>query len=215
VFYLTFKGVLNSKKWRISELNENYAFCDTYPKWLVVPSSTSDEELKLIGEFRSRNRIPVLSWLSKSENENYASILRSSQPLCGMSGKRNYWDELHLKKIAETNDKNKSLNIMDARPYLNALANCPTGGGYENEKYYTQCKLTFLNIENIHQMRDSLGTNQERDFFSNLENSKWLDHIRAILNGALKVVESVSIQYTSVLVHCSDGWDRTAQVIHS
>ena len=45
--------------------------------------------------------------------------------------------------------QNKILNIFDARPYLNALANCTTGGGYENEKYYTTSKIQFLNIEKL------------------------------------------------------------------
>ena len=96
-----------------------------------------------------------------------------------MSGKRSFFDENYLKSISETNSENKLLHILDAvtyylykqylvckiitiklifflklkRPYINALANCTTGGGYENEKYYTSSKISFLNIENIHTMR--------------------------------------------------------------
>lgn len=33
-----------------------------------------------------------------------------------------------------------------------------------------------------------------------------------ILAGALRVADKVESAKTSVLVHCSDGWDRTAQV---
>ena len=138
--------------------------------------------------------------------------MRSSQPLCGLSGKRNTYDETYLTKIADMNDI-KQLEIMDARPYINALANCTYGGGFENSKYYLRCPITFLNIENIHTMRDSLGTNSDKDFFSSLENSKWLEHIKMILEGALKVVDCIDISGSSVLVHCSDGWDRTPQVI--
>ncbi len=93
--------------------------------------------------------------------------------------------------------------------YINALANCTTGGGYENEKYYTSCKISFLNIENIHAMRDSLNTTSE--IVSGAENSKWLEHIRGILEGVNKTMYLINRE-TSVLVHCSDGWDRTAQV---
>jgi hypothetical protein len=94
------------------------------------------------------------------------------------------------------------------------LANCTTGGGYENEKYYTTSKLSFLNIENIHVMRDSLNSNNidvMRDIILNTENSKWLEHIKAILDGVLKVIYYINRE-SSVLIHCSDGWDRTAQV---
>jgi ribosome-associated translation inhibitor RaiA len=44
-----------------------------------------------------------------------------------------------------------------------------------------------------------------------LEASGWLSHIRAILAGACKVVDCIQRQQ-GVLVHCSDGWDRTAQL---
>ena len=33
-----------------------------------------------------------------------------------------------------------------------------------------------------------------------------------ILNGAVRITDKVENNKTSVLVHCSDGWDRTAQV---
>lgn len=200
-------GLLESKKWRFTNLNQAYKFCDTYPSLLVVPTSTSDKELELVSEFRSKNRIPVLSWL-KSDNPNVA-ILRSSQPLCGVTGKRSFWDEMYLNNISDMNETNKSLHIMDARPYINALANCTTGGGYENEKCYQSCKISFLNIENIHAMRDSLNVNSE--LTAGADNSKWLEHIRGILEGVNRVIYVIN-RDTSVLVHCSDGWDRTAQL---
>lgn len=114
-FYL--KGILNSKKWRITKVNQDYKFCDTYPNVFVVPHSSGDNELNLVSEFRSRNRIPVLSWIKNDilNNKNPA-IIRSSQPLCGMSGKRSLWDEMYLKNISEANLSNKILSILDARP---------------------------------------------------------------------------------------------------
>lgn len=201
-------GLLDSKKWRFTSINKNYTFCETYPSLLVVPTSTSDKELELISEFRSKCRLPVLSWV-KPDNRNVA-IMRSSQPLVGVTGKRSFWDEMYLKNIADLNDTNKSLHIMDARPYINALANCTTGGGYENEKNYPTCKISFLNIENIHAMRDSLNTTNE--ILAGPENSKWLEHIRGILEGVNRIIYLID-RDTTVLVHCSDGWDRTAQVI--
>ena len=60
-------GVNESKsKWRITTINKDYKYCETYPNLLAVCHSTSDKELELIAEFRSRNRIPVLSWVKSS-----------------------------------------------------------------------------------------------------------------------------------------------------
>lgn len=114
-----------------------------------------------------------------------------------------------------TTTKPKTLYIFDARPFKNAIANYTAGGGYESKKNYPSCEVDFLDIENIHAMRDSLGTtnsSSEQFVVSTLENSKWLQHIRCILGGALKIVSKISDGYP-VLVHCSDGWDRTAQVM--
>ena len=36
--------------------------------------------------------------------------------------------------------------------------------------------------------------------------------MQAVLEGAMRVAEVVDKQKCSVLVHCSDGWDRTAQL---
>lgn len=49
-------------------------------------------------------------------------IVRCSQPLVGMSGKRNKDDERYLDLIREANDTAK-LTIYDARPNVNAVAN--------------------------------------------------------------------------------------------
>lgn len=49
-------------------------------------------------------------------------IARCSQPLVGMSGKRNKDDERYLDLIREANDTTK-LTIYDARPSVNAVAN--------------------------------------------------------------------------------------------
>lgn len=50
------------------------------------------------------------------------------------------------------------------------------------------------------------------DFLWGLENSGWLRHIKAIMDAGIFIAKAVSEEGASVLVHCSDGWDRTAQV---
>lgn len=48
-------------------------------------------------------------------------------------------------------------------------------------------------------------------FSNGLESSGWLKHIRSILETGWFIAKAVS-NGTTVVVHCSDGWDRTAQV---
>ncbi|KAJ8276162.1 hypothetical protein COCON_G00079140 [Conger conger] len=207
---------LPNDRWRITFANEHYDLCDTYPNILAVPSKASDEDLRRVASFRSRGRIPVLSWIHP---DNQAVITRCSQPLVGMSGKRNKDDERYLDVIRDTNGRTTKLTIYDARPNVNAVANKATGGGYEGEDAYQSAELVFLDIHNIHVMRESLKKLkdivypqvEEAHWLSSLESTHWLEHIKLVLSGASQVAEKISTG-NSVVVHCSDGWDRTAQL---
>lgn len=119
------------------------------------------------------------------------------------------------------------------------------GGGYESEDAYQNAELVFLDIHNIHVMRESLRklkdvvypNIEDSHWLSNLESTHWLEHIKVslimcqlreeygqlltscvvvcfqlILAGALRIADKVESGKTSVVVHCSDGWDRTAQL---
>lgn len=47
-------------------------------------------------------------------------------------------------------------------------------------------------------------------FISGVESSGWLKHVRSVLDTAVFITAAM-MEGVSVLVHCSDGWDRTAQ----
>lgn len=67
--------------WKITKINENYELCDSYPQILAVPAQATDDDLRAVANFRSRGRIPVLSWIHP---ESQATITRCSQPLVGV-----------------------------------------------------------------------------------------------------------------------------------
>jgi len=46
-----------------------------------------------------------------------------------------------------------------------------------------------------------------------VENTKWLQYISGLLKASLLVVNAIDKDHKSVLVHCSDGWDRTPQIV--
>ena len=48
-------------------------------------------------------------------------------------------------------------------------------------------------------------------FYNSLAESKWYEYVFLILDGALELAKTLS-QGINSLVHCSDGWDRTAQL---
>lgn len=67
--------------WKISRINEQYDICDSYPAVWAIPAQATDEDIKSVANYRSRARIPVLSWIHP---ESQATITRCSQPLVGV-----------------------------------------------------------------------------------------------------------------------------------
>ncbi|KAF9597060.1 hypothetical protein IFM89_015251 [Coptis chinensis] len=48
---------------------------------------------------------------------------------------------------------------------------------------------------------------------STLGDTGWLIHIQNVLAGSAWIAARVALESSSVLVHCSDGWDRTTQLV--
>ena len=47
-------------------------------------------------------------------------------------------------------------------------------------------------------------------FMTGLANSGWLKHVKAVLDVSIAIADCI-LSNRSVIVHCSDGWDRTSQ----
>ncbi|XP_065413388.1 myotubularin-related protein 1 isoform X9 [Chrysemys picta bellii] len=208
---------LPNESWKISKINSTYELCDTYPTIFVVPTSVKDDDLSKVAAFRAKGRIPVLSWIHP---ESQATITRCSQPLIGPNDKRCKEDEKYLQTIMDANAQSHKLIIFDARQNSVADTNKAKGGGYESESAYPNAELVFLEIHNIHVMRESLRKLKEivypaideARWLSNVDSTHWLEYIRMLLAGAVRIADKIESGKTSVVVHCSDGWDRTAQL---
>jgi len=207
--------VRKNRTWRVYRGNEDYSAVHTYPKYLCLPAALSDEDVRQCMDFRSKGRIPVLSWKSPKRT---CTLTRCSQPLVGVFGDRNKSDEKLLRTIRKANDEfSDILYIVDARARVAAVGNKAKGAGHEIGRWYPNCTLEFMNIDNIHAIRESftkLGTLirvGSSQWLSSLESTGWLRHIHRILKASVKIALALAKGY-SVLVHCSDGWDRTAQL---
>ncbi|EWC48507.1 hypothetical protein DRE_07727 [Drechslerella stenobrocha 248] len=238
--------------WRLSHINSSYTFCDTYPAKLWVPTTISDNTLNYASKFRSRQRVPVLTYI---HNVNNCTLTRCAQPLTGLQKNRSVQDEKLVHAIfkssnasgyaslgisnPEASSSSQSLVnveqgakliygaqqtnlIVDARPSVNAYAQQAAGAGSEVMDNYKFAKKEYLGIDNIHVMRNSLGKLLEgikdsdiTPFPANrdlLTKSNWLRHITALLEGTSVIVRQVALEHSHVLIHCSDGWDRTSQL---
>ncbi|KAL8002802.1 putative C2 domain, FYVE zinc finger, protein-tyrosine phosphatase, catalytic, Myotubularin family [Plasmopara halstedii] len=230
----TRQGAMKHPRWRKCELNEQYQLCPTYPSFLLVPECLDDNTIKAAASFRSKCRLPVLTWIHPRTG---APLCRSSQPNTGVlrstspEDKKLIWAirdaaipaDHAAKSIRTLPKKNSVVHIVDARPEINAKSNALAGKGHESVKQYDRdgvstAAITFMGIDNIHVVRNSLNglaqalyEVEDSNFFGAVQKSRWLEHICSILQGASEVATHLE-RGDAVLVHCSDGWDRTAQL---
>ncbi|XP_077299072.1 uncharacterized protein LOC143920201 isoform X4 [Arctopsyche grandis] len=212
--------------WRVSKANYDFKLCPSYPPLLLVPSSVSDEALETVAKFRSSRRIPAVVWRHRG---NGAVIARCSQPEVGWLGWRSNEDEQLLAAMtlacqdpnSTTSNTTRKLLIIDARSYASAVTNRARGGGCECPQYYPCAEIQFMCLPNIHSVRKSFQALRalaaeppdHANWHSVLERSLWLQAIGGLLRTATIVARAVHIGGRPTLVHCSDGWDRTPQIV--
>lgn len=105
-----------NERWHLTIINDKYDLCDTYPKQIYVPVEASTSVLMASSKFRSKGRLPALTYL----HPNKASICRCSQPLSGFSARCDE-DEIMLETIRKTNPEPNFMYVVDTRPKVYSL----------------------------------------------------------------------------------------------
>ena len=212
--------------WRLKDQSEdNFAFSPTYPSFLLVPNHITDASLAKAAEYRSKKRLPVAVFRHPT---NGAVLCRCSQPMVGLKKNVNAEDVRLLEAYrlrgfpSDSAANDLKFVILDCRGSVAATGNQAMGKGTEDVTNYTNTTLVFGGIGNIHTMRSSLKTLQQvvlpsedngGDFIAKLQESGWLNHVRLVLDLAVTAAKHMHVEKSGVLVHCSDGWDRTAQIV--
>ena len=122
-------------------------------------------------------------------------------------------EDQNLIDLITKNSESGHVKIYDARPKLNADANRLRGGGYEST-------VTFCDIGNIHKVSESYKQMCQLAFKSDprkllakqIDKTRYMQILQAILESVNQILGSLDMDSHSVIVHCSDGWDRTSQM---
>ncbi|CAK9044626.1 5-bisphosphate 3-phosphatase) (Phosphatidylinositol-3-phosphate phosphatase), partial [Durusdinium trenchii] len=222
---------------RLFDQSEEYSLCATYPRHLIIPADVSEETLQGSAAFRSHGRLPVVTWVHPTQG---SLLARCAQPLTGLRNNSNTADEELVAKLVKPTDEAKTLEhkqpsafpfggtssssfsyvIMDARSQMASMGNQVLGKGTENPANYAGALVRFLNIGNIHTLRSSfeklfaLATSPptQTDFYRAVSDTGWIQHVLAVLKASTALASTLHDDATNVLTHCSDGWDRTAQM---
>jgi hypothetical protein len=204
---------------RLCTGNIRYTLSPTYPS-VFLTAATSDQKLIKVAAFRSRKRFPIIVYRHRRTG---ATLSRCAQPLAGISGHRCEEDEDLITGIRKANTFNSSLlYLVDFRPFKAAVGNKIMGKGSEIAGNYPGTQLVYMNIDNIHAVRSAMDkvtalcadsiASDAVDWGTRLEATEWLLLIRNILSSSVRMVSMFEEEGTSIVCHCSDGWDRTSQV---
>ncbi|RXN38664.1 myotubularin-related 4 isoform X2 [Labeo rohita] len=172
--------------WRVSDINSNYKLCSSYPQKLLVPVWITDKELESVASFRSWKRIPVVVY---RHQRNGAVIARCSQPEISWWGWRNTEDEYLVTSIAKACQLDAGTRACRTRG----------DGPDSSDSDFDVC--------------NAIRASALSSWLSALESTRWLQHLSVMLKAATLVCSAVEREGRPVLVHCSDGWDRTPQIV--
>eukprot|EP01133_Synstelium_polycarpum_P013303 gene13303-15638_t len=226
-------------EWRLTKINNKYDICSTYPQYLVIPFSISDYLIQKSASFRSKNRFPVCTWRHRY---THASLSRCSQPLNGIGKNRCEEDELLIQAIRKCTPASATpitsassvqptgpqpiqptanqqpLYIFDVRP--KSTVGSFSGNSTEDLANYPNCILEFGNLSNIHELRESsnklfkvVRNWDDKKSWSEVAHTGWLNQIAKLLTASKRILNILHVEGLSVVVHCTDGWDRTSQLM--
>lgn len=86
---------------------------------------------------------------------------------------------------------------------------------------YEMCKIDFLDIPNMIEVSNAFRRLREAFYLEGKgkdsmaiakQSLEWNKILQLILAGVRKVVALIAVHNTSTFIHCSDAWDRTAQL---
>eukprot|EP00850_Spirogloea_muscicola_P000602 SM000002S05682 [mRNA] locus=s2:1511167:1515854:- [translate_table: standard] len=231
-----------SEGWRISKGNASYSICPTYPSLLLVPPGITDEDLLAASAFRARGRLPAVSWrhpvngatLCRSAQPLVGIMLSSRNEAdeklvaaLSDSGRKLYIADARPRKNALANGAMGG----GSEPAANYRHSEVVFLGIENIHIMRESFQRLREYLDVHGACSSDGsssllrsqgtgggwtggnTSSTAVAAAALADSGWLQHVHALLAGAAWIAARIAVDETSVLVHCSDGWDRTAQLV--
>lgn len=202
----------------------DFEVCPTYPELVLLPEVFIQQLgfLDKVRDFRVKGRIPVLVYIYRFKGV-CTSLWRSGQIRKGIFTRWSQEDKEMIGDIGRLFSADpqmdrfeaKKTHIYDCRPFINAFGNKLLGKGYITTSNYDIEECIFGGIENIHVMRKAFEALKAGVAGGGEEckaAGQWTDHLRMILTGAYCIKENLSTG-RSVLVNCSDGWDRTPQIV--
>ncbi|XP_043410788.1 myotubularin-related protein 10 isoform X1 [Prionailurus bengalensis] len=175
--------------WRVCSINEGYMISTCLPEYFVVPSSLADQDLKIFSHSFVGRRMPFWCW----SHSNGSALVRMAL----------IKDVLQQRKI----DQRICNAITKSHPQ-------------RSDVYKSDLDKTLPNIQDIqaafvklkHLCVDEPFEETEEKWLSSLENTRWLEYLRAFLKHAAELVYVLESKRLSVVLQEEEGRDLSCMV---
>ncbi|XP_044774236.1 myotubularin-related protein 10 [Neomonachus schauinslandi] len=175
--------------WRVCSINEGYMISTCLPEYFVVPSSLADQDLKIFSHSFVGRRMPLWCW----SHSNGSALVRMAL----------IKDVLQQRKI----DQRICNAITKSHPQ-------------RSDVYKSDLDKTLPNIHEIQAAfvkLKQLCVNEpfeetEEKWLSSLENTRWLEYVRAFLKHSAELVYVLESRHLSVILQEEEGRDLSCIV---
>ena len=113
---------------------------------------------------------------------------------------------------------NKSGFVIDLRAPADSNAQKGKGGGTEMIDHYFHWRHVHARMgnaamfqENMLKMAEAFQGIDCENFFTKLDQASWLNDVRVLMSTAVVIARTLTREELPVVIHCSTGWDLTAQ----
>ena len=214
-------GVVDEGAWSLDvQSNEDYTLCPSYPSVFARPAEASEDLVRAVAKYRSQGRLPCLVWRDPAEVGGV--LCRAAQPRAGLLSRSSAADQSWfalIRRAAGAQQGQREVVLLDARSPVAAHANKFRGGGVEVPSRYGVQTLMYCHIRNVHHVRRVVVAIRRTQGSPLLQHKKrhaklmrhWLQLQSLLLAGAAAAALLVR-GGAAVVLHCSDGWDRTPQL---
>lgn len=174
----------NASEWRVCSINQSYAVSSSLPEHIVVPSSLTDQDLVQYASSFTDGRIPMWCW----SHSNGSALVRMAS----------LTDPLQQKKTEQ--------KIFAAITKSHPQRNEPFRSDLDKSlPSILDIQSAFVKLRQIC-ILDPFEESEER-WLSTIENSRWLEYVRAFLKHSAEMVYHLEGGNSSVILQEEEDRD--------
>nr|XP_035932746.1 myotubularin-related protein 10 isoform X2 [Halichoerus grypus] len=175
--------------WRVCSINEGYMISTCLPEYFVVPSSLADQDLKIFSHSFVGRRMPLWCW----SHSNGSALVRMAL----------IKDVLQQRKI----DQRICNAVTKSHPQRSDVYKSDLDKSLPN---IHEIQAAFVKLKQLC-VNEPFEETEEK-WLSSLENTRWLEYVRAFLKHSAELVYILESRHLSVILQEEEGRDLSCIV---